>query len=221
MKNNILLLLFLTFLVIAFSIYRNPAVMALETISPEETKIKEIKEYAASIAGELRQNEPKILKGKVKENKTNLIILLTEDGEKDILTDRDTNFYWVNSTGKLLKITSKDVEKDDFFSVSMFLKNDVWIAKSLIGKGETFSLGGKILDIDKANKNIKLSINNQNKNYLLIQTNEKTSFWSITRNNDLVNIKFSDFKLGAKIFIRGSFKDNNNEEFLAFRLVSF
>lgn len=201
--KQLILNLFLLGIIIIFP----QSVHSQDQIKSNIDKIRELKEKVASKVSELREKQKVYVQGEVKSIKEDTFILITPDGDKTIQSDKNTNYYWINSTGKKLTISFKNIEKGDFFSV--YGENSVdenILASQAVGKTDTFTLEGTVSEKSTTGKKFTLILDQKNTSFPTVLTSS-TILYSITKGS-LKDAAFSDITNGSRVFVRGSYTDS-------------
>lgn len=221
MNKYFFTILFTSIILLINIIFPEDIYCQLDKESSSSSKIDELKQISKNIANKLRQTDHNTYNGRIKENNNTMIVLLTDQGETEIAINNKTKIEWINAIGTKLTISSKDIEKDDYFAILLEKSTEKPTALSMIGKEETFSLKGIISDIDTEKESLEFVYNTNNDNRITVNLEAKAQLFIISKNNDFIEIKFSDFKKGDKIIIRGKYDNIDRRKFIVKRILLY
>lgn len=185
-----------------------------------ENIINEIKEKVASKVAEIRQSKQFVISGKVKSKNNESFILISDDGDKKILTDKTAKYYWINTIGKKINITYSNLAVDDDFAVlTKGFTIDETTASMAIGKFNTFVFKGMVIQ-EPVDKKITIRLEDKNTEIpIAIQT--ATNLSVLNKNGENATVKIADLKEETKLLIRGYYNTEKDNEIIATRVLIF
>jgi len=188
---------------LAASIESTPAA---ETQSPTpsddvEDKIKELKEKVAEKVSELKEKEKRIAEGEIIKKDDEKLTIAGLNGEESILTDDDTKYYWINTSGKILNLSAKDfVTTDYIFAVGTYSRASKAIdAQFIYGRQKIFFYVGTIKEINTPDT---LIITDSEDNSIELNLTSSTDYYK-SDGKEVLEIKSSQLTIGDLITVRG------------------
>lgn len=219
-------IIFIISLLFLFSV--SPSLAISPTASPsanptvdEVSIIRELKEKVAQKVTELRKNKKIVYYGEIKEIKEESFVLITNNGEKTIDTLQKTNYYWINTQGKKLKLSFSNLEKGDFVVIDGETEEgDKITAKTIVGKAQLFILMGNINKVIRDGQSLTVSFKAKDVPMTIIVT-DNTDILNLNDDNSLKKGNFKDLESEEKIIILGSYNDNTKEKIQAKKIIIY